>query len=160
VPAGKICREPAISMDLFATIGAVAGADLPKDRIIDGKDIRPLLFGEADARSPHEALYFYWGRDLHAVRAGRWKLHFPHAYPQPAPVGGGGKPGKYRQLKIGLELFDLEADPHESTNVAAEHPDVVKRLQVLAEQAREDLGDARLKREGKNVRPAGVRTAG
>jgi arylsulfatase A len=155
VPAGAVCREPAITMDLFATIGTIAGTELPKDRKIDGQDIRPLFFGEADARSPHQALYFYWGRDLHAVRAGKWKLHFPHAYPQPAPAGGGGKPGKYRQIKIGMELFDLEADPGEITDVALKHPDVVRRLQSLAERAREDLGDARLEREGKNIRPAG-----
>ncbi|MEX2141876.1 MAG: sulfatase [Pirellulales bacterium] len=155
VPAGAVCREPAITMDLFATIGAVAGAAMPKDRTIDGRDLRPLLFGAADARSPHEALYFYWGRDLHAIRAGKWKLHFPHAYPQPAPAGGDSKPGKYRQLKIGLELFDLEVDPGETSDVAAKHPDVVERLQALAERGREDLGDGRLKREGKNIRPAG-----
>jgi arylsulfatase A len=155
VPAGAISREPAITMDLFATIGAIAGAELPKDRTIDGKDIRPLLFGEAGARSPHEALFFYWGRDLHAIRAGKWKLHFPHDYPQPSPAGGKAKPGKYRQLKIGLELFDLEVDPSETTNVAAEHPDIVARIESLAEQARADLGDAALKRKGKNVREPG-----
>jgi arylsulfatase A len=155
VPAGAISREPAITMDLFATIGAIAGAELPKDRTIDGKDIRPLLFGEAGARSPHEALFFYWGRDLHAIRAGKWKLHFPHDYPQPSPAGGKAKPGKYRQLKIGLELFDLEVDPSETTNVAAEHPDIVARIESLAEQARADLGDAALKRTGKNVREPG-----
>jgi arylsulfatase A-like enzyme len=155
VPAGAISREPAITMDLFATIGAIAGAQLPKDRIIDGKDIRPLLFGEAGARSPHEALYFYWGKDLQAIRAGKWKLHFPHGYPQPAPAGGNAKPGKYRQLKIGRELFDLEADPGETTNVASKHPDIAERIELLAEQARIDLGDAGAKREGKNVREAG-----
>jgi arylsulfatase A-like enzyme len=160
VPASAICREPAITMDLFATIGAIAGAEQPKDRVIDGQDIRPLLFGEADLRSPHEAIYFYWGRDLHGVRAGKWKLHFPHTYPQPAPAGGGGKPGKYRQLKIGMELFDLEADPGETTDVAMKHPDIIERLQALAERAREDLGDARLKREGKNTRPVGGKTDG
>jgi arylsulfatase A-like enzyme len=155
VPAGAISREPAITMDLFATIGAIAGAELPRNRTIDGKDIRPLLFGEAGARTPHEALYFYWGRDLHAIRAGKWKLHLPHAYPQPAPPGGDARPGKYRQLKIGLELFDLETDPGETTNLAAKHPNVVARIESLAEQARNDLGDAALGREGKNVRAPG-----
>jgi arylsulfatase A-like enzyme len=155
VPAGAVSREPAITMDLFATIGAIAGAAMPQDRIIDGKDIRPLLFGEAGARSPHEALYFYWGKDLHAVRAGKWKLHFPHEYPQPSPAGSNAQPGKYRQLRIGRELFDLEADPGEKANVASKHPDIVERIDLLAEQARTQLGDAGMKREGINVRAPG-----
>ena len=53
-------------------------------------------------------------------------------------------------------LYDLEADIGETTNVAAAHPNVRKRLQALAEQAREDLGDAVRKRQGNNVRPVGT----
>ena len=53
------------------------------------------------------------------------------------------------------ELYDLNSDVGETTNVAAEHPDVVKRLQALAEQARDDLGDSLTQREGKNRRPPG-----
>jgi arylsulfatase A len=82
-------------------------------------------------------------------------LHFPHTYTKPDPVGGAAKPGKYATKEIGLELFNLEQDIGETTNVAAQHPEVVKRLQSLAEAAREDLGDSGLNREGKNVRPVG-----
>jgi arylsulfatase A-like enzyme len=155
VPAGAVTHEPAITMDWFATIAALVGAKLPRDRVIDGKDIRPMIFGEAGARSPHEAIFFYWGQQFHAVRAGKWKLHFPHTYPKPSPAGRGGQPGKYITREIGLELFDLDADPGESTNLAATNPGVVKRLTSLADQARGDLGDAFTKREGKNIRPAG-----
>jgi arylsulfatase A-like enzyme len=156
IPAGRVCREPAMTIDILPTVARLAGAPLPADRIIDGRDVWPLLAGENDARSPHEALYFYWGGELQAVRSGRWKLHLPHAYRR-LPQGGGtmGKPTVYEQASIGLSLFDLDADPGETTNVAGGHPDVVARLEELAEQARDDLGDTGTKRQPKNARPRG-----
>jgi hypothetical protein len=59
------------------------------------------------------------------------------------------------QKQIELSLFDLDADPGETTNVASKHPEVVTRMQAIAEQARDDLGDALTNRTGKNVRPPG-----
>ena len=55
--------------------------------------------------------------------------------------GGGGKPGEYRQAKIELSLFDLESDPGETTNLAADHPDVVERLTQLGAAARREIVD-------------------
>ena len=133
----------------------LAGAELPK-LPIDGRDVGPLLRGEAGAKSPHEALYFYWGNHLQAVRSGRWKLHFPHEYRGlTGKPGSGGKPGGYSQEQIGLSLFDLEADPGERTDVAAKNPDVVDRLKKLAEAARADLGDSATKDVGRGVRSPG-----
>ncbi|MDB5297788.1 MAG: arylsulfatase family protein [Phycisphaerales bacterium] len=155
VPPGTVCKELAVTFDLLPTLAKRIGADLPADRTIDGKDIWPLMTGAAGATSPHEAYYVYWGGALQAVRSGRWKLHLGHPYQTPAPPGGGGKPGKYATRTIGVELFDLEADPGEATDVAAANPAVVERLQALAERAREDLGDAATKRVGKGVREPG-----
>jgi arylsulfatase A len=119
-------------------------------------DIRPLLLGEPDATSPHDAFFFYWGQHLQAVRSGRWKLHFPHRYRSlDGPAGSGGVPSRYTQRSIGLALFDLEADRSETTDVAAEHPDVVKRLEALADAARADLGDSAGKQEGHGLREPG-----
>jgi arylsulfatase A len=96
------------------------------------------------------------GGELQAVRSGRWKLHFPHEYRSLVNGGGqGGVPSKYEQRHIELSLFDLESDPGETNNVAAEHPDEVSRLSSLAERARDDLGDTATHRRGKSVRPAG-----
>lgn len=157
IPAGKVCHEVAASIDVLPTIAEIIGVKLPKDRIIDGKSILPLMEGKPGAKSPHEAYYCYWGRSLQAVRSGKWKLHFPHGYRTLAgrPGGKGGMPVSYSQAKIGLELFDLENDIGETTNVADKYPEVVKRLQALAEKAREDLGDAATGRKGKNVRQPG-----
>jgi arylsulfatase A len=97
VPPGRTCREPAMTIDLLPTLAGIIGADLPSGRTLDGKDIRPLIEGKRGVKSPHEALYFYWGQELQAVRSGRWKLHFPHEYRSldGKPGGSGGKPGPY-----------------------------------------------------------------
>jgi arylsulfatase A-like enzyme len=144
LPAGAVVREPAMTIDMLPTLAKLAGAGLPANHVLDGKDIGPLVRAEPNAKTPHEALYFYWNRQLQAVRSGQWKLHFPHAYTAiTEDRGGGGRPGKYRQERIELSLFDLETDPAETKNVAAAHPDVVERLTRLAERARQDLGDAK-----------------
>jgi arylsulfatase A len=157
IPAGTLCTELAATIDILPTFAALAGAPVSSDRIIDGKDIRPLIFGEAGAKCPHEAYYYYWDRGLEAIRSGPWKLHFPHAYRSLAGKGGtGGKPVRYQERTTDLALYNLDSDVGERTNVAAEHSDVVSRLEKLAEFAREDLGDTLTKRTGKNVRPPGT----
>lgn len=155
IPAGSVCREVAATIDILPTVAGLLGVELPKDRIIDGKDIWPLMSGQPGAKSPHEAYYFYWGRELQAVRSGKWKLHFPHKYHTLVEPGRGGQPGQYRQANIELALFDLENDIGETTNLADKYPEVVERLKALAEQAREDLGDSATGRQGRNVREPG-----
>lgn len=156
IPAGTTCDELASTIDLLPTIARLIEAPLP-DRKIDGLDIRPLMFGEPDARSPHEAFYCYYGGQLHAVRDRQWKLHAPHPYRtlNGRPGGTGGKPVPYEQARTGWELYDLKADPGETTNVYDQHPDVVHRLLHEFESAREELGDRLTDRVGKGVRPPG-----
>ncbi|MEZ6039792.1 MAG: sulfatase [Planctomycetaceae bacterium] len=154
IPAGTKCSVPAMTIDILPTVAHLIGADLPAHPI-DGRNIWPLIAGEPDAVSPHEAYYFYWGGQLQAVRSGRWKLHFPHDYRtlNGRPGGTDGKPANYVQAEIGLSLFDLESDMSETTNVADQHPEVVARLTVLADQIREQLGDKGIR--GQAIRPAG-----
>jgi arylsulfatase A-like enzyme len=155
IPPKSVCREPMMTIDVLPTLAKLAGAELPKHKI-DGLDTWPLLAGEANAKSPHEAYYFYWDRGLQAVRSGKWKLHFPHEYRTlKGKPGMGGEPGPYETAKIELSLFDLEDDPGETKNVADANPEVVERLKKLADKAREDLGDSATKQEGKGVRPPG-----
>jgi len=142
IPAGRRCTEFAASIDLLPTVAALAGADLP-ERKIDGKDIRPVLFGEPGAASPHDVFYYFAGWNLQAVRAGKWKLVLPHTFDHPDPVGKDGRPGTRNPTKTGLALFNLEADVGETTDVKDAHPDVVARLQTLAEAARRDIGRPR-----------------
>ena len=156
ISGGSVCHEPAMTIDIFPTIAQLIGAALP-DHKIDGLDIWPLMSGTPGAKSPHEVLYFYYHQGaLEALRSGRWKLVFPHKYRSlTGKPGQDGTPNGYSQLKCGLELYDLRNDVGEQHNVIDQHPDVVKRLEALAEKARDDLGDSLTKREGKNTRPAG-----
>jgi len=156
IPAGSVCDEPVMTIDILPTVAGLIGADLPKHKI-DGKDIWPLMAGEPGAKSPHEALYFYYKQnDLEALRSGKWKLIFPHKYRSlTGTPGRDGRPAGYSQIMSGLELYDLKKDISEKHDVADQHPEVVKRLQALAEKARDDLGDRLTKRKGKNRRPAG-----
>jgi arylsulfatase A len=155
IPADSVCDEPVMTIDLLPTLAQLAGATLPGDRTIDGRDIWPLIAGEPGAENPHEVLYFYWLDELQAVRSGQWKLHLPHNYSHPARIGRDGDYGTLVQKHIERALFDLSTDPGEEHDVSAEHPDVVKRLEAFAEAARADLGDSAQKRKGANVRPPG-----
>lgn len=154
IPAGTKCTTPAMTIDILPTVAHLIDAKLPNHKI-DGKNIWPLINGEQNAKSPHEAYFFYYGRQLQAVRMGKWKLHFPHGYRTMAgkPGGTGGIPTKYSSGTIGLSLFNLETDIGETTDVKDKHPDIVAKMQKLAEAMRKDLGDN--KRQGTGNRPPG-----
>jgi arylsulfatase len=177
IPAGRVCRDVIMTIDLLPTVAGLLGAELPNTKL-DGCDIRPVLCGEAGAESPHEALFFYVGAELHAVRSGDWKLHFPHSYLTVlGPTRTDGKPAGWGQQKPQsitqsgvsgiasrhgyrveqqpLALYNLRDDLGETNNVAAEQPEIVARLTALAERSRADLGDALTGRAGVHVRSAG-----
>ena len=157
IPAGRVMNQPAMTIDLFPTIAKLVGAELPKHKI-DGLDIWPLFTGNPKAKNPHEAYYFYYNtNELQAVRSGQWKLFFPHKYNSIVgqPTAKDGVRGQYKTSSAGLELYDLEKDGGETTNVAEKFPDVVKRLETLAEKARDDMGDSLTNRIGKGSREPG-----
>jgi arylsulfatase len=177
VPAGRTCDVPWMSIDWLPTLAEIVGGKKPQ-RTIDGRSAKPLLLGEVGAKSPHEALFFYAGEQLQAVRHGDWKLHFAHPYLTTAgEPGRGGKPsnwGKGKPLaitqsgiegiasrhgqrveQIELSLFNLKTDPGELKNVAADHPGIVAKLSRLAEPIRKELGDSLQGVTGTGVRAAG-----
>ncbi len=156
IPAGSVCDQLATTMDVLPTLAALAGGRLPEHKI-DGQDIRSLISGEPATGKLSDVYYCYYRGELQAVRSGKWKLHFPHSYNTLAgrPGGKGGYPVKYERAQVGLSLFDLEKDVGEKVNLAAEHPEVVKRLEALAELARSDLGDDLTGRRGSGLRPPG-----
>ncbi len=157
IPAGTVCEEPAMTIDLFPTVARLTGAKLPEHKI-DGLDIWPLLAREPGAKNPHDAYYFYYAQnELQAVRSGNWKLFFPHSARSMVgqEPGKDGIPGKYKQLPVAHWLYDLGKDVGETTDLAAQHPEVVAKLEALAEKAREDMGDKLTGRTGSGVREPG-----
>ncbi len=155
IPAGLVTKEVAATIDIFPTLCKLAGAPLPGDRVIDGADIWPLMTS-AGAKSPHEAILAMSGDRLHIIRSGKWKLHVRSPGPENRyrkdasgwvdPRGPDGvtilapyeqaKPNQYPGVLTGVPprdmlLFDLEADPAEQRDVAAQHPDIVKRLKEI-----------------------------
>jgi arylsulfatase A-like enzyme len=176
VPAKRVSDEPFSTMDFYVSFARMIGAKLP-DLKLDGIDVRPLLFGEANAKGRDE-FWYYSGNELHAVRQGDWKLHVPHEYlTTAAEPGRGGKPSNwanmkpmaieqsgirgiasrhgYRVEKIDLSLYNVRVDPGETFNAAAANPEIVARLQKVVAAARADLGDSLTNTKPTNVRPAG-----
>ena len=157
IPAGSHSKAPAMNIDVLPTLAELAGAELPK-ATLDGRSLAALLLAPDRTPSPHEALFFYYGRNqLQAMRAGRWKLHFPHRYRTlaPGPAARGGKPVAYRHLMTGIELYDLERDIGEPRDLAKVHPEVVGRMQAQARRMREELGDELEDQTGRARRPVG-----
>ncbi|XZE18615.1 sulfatase family protein [Pirellulaceae bacterium SH449] len=177
VTAGRVATEPLMAIDLLPTLTELVGG-MPATKKIDGRSFKPLLLDEKGATGPHEALFFYSGTALQAVRSGKWKLHFAHPYITPAgEPGKGGKPSNFGKLaptsitqsgvegiatrhgyrieQLELSLYNLEADPGENTNIAAQHADVVQRLSKLADLMRADLGDSLTETQGSGLREPG-----
>lgn len=155
IPAGAVTSRLASTIDLLPTFAAAAGAPLPKNPI-DGVNLLPLFEGDPDA-NPRRTFYYYYAHELRAVRRDQWKLLLPHtsrSYARQEP-GRDGFPGPTADVKVGLALHDLAADPGERHDVAAAHPDVVRDLQALAESARAELGDALTGRKGMGERAPG-----
>ncbi|MEA3367125.1 MAG: sulfatase-like hydrolase/transferase, partial [Planctomycetota bacterium] len=129
IGAGKVCSELATIMDLLPTFAHLAGATVPTDRVIDGKDIWPLVSGAPGAKSPYDAFFYYSARgDLEAVRQGDWKCRKTKAR---KPRRKKGQPAPPTPPEPKPELYNLKDDIGEKVNLADKHPDVVKRLAAL-----------------------------
>jgi len=130
----KVSSEMFGSVDLLPTLCHLAGISLPKNEI-DGRNVWDLVRGAEDAVNPHTYYAFSNGRNFEGVMSGdgKWKLHLPHSYRTLEIRGRDGVAGKYKQSKIDTALFNMDADPYETTNVLKMHPDIAGQLIQLAE---------------------------
>jgi uncharacterized sulfatase len=151
IPAGQVSDQLAVMMDLFVTVLNATGSKMPDDRILDGKDIMPLL--KSGAASPHKILFGQQGTHLATVRDERWKLHVVASRGMALKADSNGRwldprlpdgvtilapieqynldspPGLTSGVvPAKMQLFDLKADPGEQVDVAAANPEEVRRL--------------------------------
>ncbi|BFP42665.1 hypothetical protein FGF1_35100 [Flavobacteriaceae bacterium GF1] len=149
IPQNQVLHDPVASMDIFPTLLNMAGIAVPKENTLDGKDITPVL--TLSSETPHKALLGMFGKEIYTVRRGPWKLHIKARTDTPDymltdwedPRGPDGVTilGPYEQPRSSeypgvlsgegpedMMLFNLEKDPGEQHNVAAQNPKVVKTL--------------------------------
>jgi len=125
IAPGRVTSAFANMMDVFPTVAALAGAGLPAQ--MDGVDLFPVLSGQQDTVS-HDPFFYFDGWNLQCARVENWKLHVARYNTPPwlpAPQGG--------RMNLPLmqpELYDVQADPEESYDVAGDHPDIVADIQA------------------------------
>ncbi len=157
IKPGRIIDVPMMAIDILPTIAEITGAKLP-DKKIDGKSVWDIWVGKSN-QSPHEAYYFYYHvNELHGIRYGDWKMYFPHKYRTLNGRNGGenGFPVSYDYNTINnIELYDLSTDISETVDVAAEHPEIVEKIQSLGDEIRNELGDKLTDKVGRGTRLIG-----
>jgi arylsulfatase A-like enzyme len=126
IAAGRRTDIIAANMDLFPTFAHVAGAEVPADRAIDGRNLWPVISGETE-ESPHEYFYYFAGAqdgvNLRAVRDRSWKLFVE----------------REGDLVKRVELYDLGGDVSETRNRIEDHPDIAQRLENKAQEFYNEL---------------------
>ena len=130
LPAGATSDAMTMAIDLLPTLAGVAGAALPEDRTIDGRDILPVLRGAEE--SPHDVLFFYNGNDIAAARNERFRLVL-NTYYKSFYV-------PFEQFGTKL-LFDLQTDPEERFSFLREHPKAAEALMEAVRRMREETAD-------------------
>jgi arylsulfatase A len=138
IPAGKTTADIASTLDILPTVVKLAGGKAPQDRTIDGLDLSSLLL--KDGKSSRDAMFFYRGTRLFAVRHGPHKAHFITQ-----PAYGPGKPEEHSRPL----LYHLDHDPSEKHDIGPENPTIIDRIRevVAAHQATMNPGTNQL--EGK-----------
>ena len=145
MPAGAVRNTVTGTIDLLPTFASLADARIPANVTIDGVDISKLLLGQTTTSS-RKAQFYYLEWQLQAVRVGPWKLALQPQGLSMQVMEGGVK-------TVGLRLYNLDDDIGETQDVAAQHLDLVKRLQTLAEQQRKAFCND--SSTGPGVRPPG-----
>ena len=132
-----VVMDMGTTMDLLPTFCSLSSTPLPDDRIYDGYDISPVLFGTG--KGEREVVFYYRGEQVYAIRKGDYKAHFitqleygnPTAHPITQP------PMDIVNTPTILEqplLYNVNIDPGEKYNIAEEHPEVIAEIRKVLEE--------------------------
>ncbi|MFC1735219.1 sulfatase [Candidatus Hydrogenedentota bacterium] len=133
IPARRTSNAMMSTLDVMPTFAELAGAEVPRDRVIDGQSEAAFITGKQNNTNRNE-FYYYLHQHLQAVRRGKWKLLLPRekkvfgfaptGYPISSP-----------------QLYDLDKDISEQHDVSGEHPETVRQLLLLAEKVKKEICD-------------------
>ena len=158
IKPNTVISTPLMGIDWLPTFANVTNSNLSENKI-DGKNIWEILINKTD-KPPHEALFFYYHvNSLHAVRYGDWKMYFPHRYRTLSGREGrdDGIPIKYEYVNLETtELYNLIDDPSETKNIYNEFPEIAKKIEILADIKRKEIGDDLTKVNGTENRSIGM----
>ncbi|MFO1483910.1 MAG: sulfatase-like hydrolase/transferase [Verrucomicrobiaceae bacterium] len=133
IAPGSVCDAVAGTIDVHPTCLKIAGAEVPAQPVLDGRDLSPLLFGQSK-ESQREAHYYFSSYNLQAVRQGPWKLAL-------MTQGNARAKGQTEDdAKTNPRLYNLDQEIDERTNLATQHPDIVAKLTALAEKMTAEIG--------------------
>lgn len=141
IPAGSECNQLVTSMDILPTICEIADAELP-EKEIDGSSILPVLEGEKMVMLDERPFFYYSGRQIRAIRKGKWKFMLPQRYGEVTDPGMDGVNGKTESRELAASLFNLDDDLSESKNVISDHADLAKELEMELNSFKSELEDA------------------
>lgn len=129
IPASTSTDIPCMNIDIFPTILDMLDLPLPDDRIIDGISLNKL-FQTPNSQTPlNRALYFFWNKNIQAVRFNEWKYHIKHR----------SDVSTFVLLKPPPKLFHLVSDPNESYDQTTHHPEEASQLKKMIETMSKDL---------------------
>jgi len=135
IKTGTSSDETICLTDLLATCAAVVGADMPPNAGEDSYNILPALLGKSQPKPIREATVHHAGDGSFSIRKGKWKLEL-------CPGSGGWSPPTHaeahRKGLPAIQLYNLENDIAETTNVYDKHPGVVTELKALLEKYKKD----------------------
>jgi arylsulfatase A len=132
-----VIMDMATTMDLLPTLCKLSGTELPKDRVYDGYDISPILFGIG--KSLRNVVFFYRGEQVYAIRKGDYKAHFitqneygsQTAHPHTDPSSEILNSPTVHETPL---LYNINIDPSEKFNIAEQHPEVILEIKKILEE--------------------------
>ena len=140
IPAGKVSDQFLSALDITPTLVNLTQSQMPRMNKFDGQDAWGILTGKENG---HRPFYFVYNGIVEALRDGKWKCVAPHSYRIVKTPGKDGMPGEQiaKGGNIGLALFDMETDPKESNDVAAQHPEIAEQMYAKIKEFQKEMDE-------------------